>query len=526
MKNHFLQTLKRIFPFLIFSVLTGFLSAVIGTVFKLGAEGVIHLSATVYNAVRQHSVWIPLLVAGAAVLGLVASFIVSLAQSCKGGGIPTSVAAVCGITGFKWLPSVFVLPFSALITFFCGLPLGTEGPCVQMGTAIGDGVIQCFGAKKHQAWRRYIMTGGASAGFSIATASPISAILFSMEELHKKFSPLLLTGVCISVMTAQTTAQAFTLLGIESGKLFHLPELSTLSVNLLYAPLLVGVICGLGSVLFTHCYHKTDKLLRTILGKLSIKALFPILFACIALVGIFLPDTQGTGHGLVDELFQTRTVWYLLILVFLLRAVFMMVSNTAGVTGGVFLPTLAFGAILGSLCAEGMIAIGLLEESQYLLMVILGISAFLGATSRIPLTACIFAVEALNSGSNVLALVIAITVAFLIAKLSGIEDFTDAVIEAKEHSIHKGATPTVVVVPLTVQENSFVIGKELRDILWPNACTVISVEQAQESHHGEELHAGDIITLRYKTYDPETTANELHALVGQQAEQTQSTNAI
>lgn len=521
MKNHHHNDTKRILPFLVFSIVTGFLSAVIGTAFKLGAEGVIHLSATIYSAVRQNSLWIFVLVISAAVLGLLASFVVSRAQSCKGGGIPASVAAVRGIVSFNWLPSVLVLPFSALITFFCGLPLGTEGPCVQMGTAIGDGVIQCFGSRKYQGWRRYIMTGGASAGFSIATASPISAILFSVEELHKKFSPLLLTGVSISVMTAQITAQIFDLFGIESGKLFHLPEINRLSVDLLFAPLLVGMICGLGSVLFTRCYYMIERIVRAVLRKLPIKIMFPILFACVSIVGVCLPDTLGTGHALVDQLFQTHTVWYLLLLVFLIRAVFMMVSNTAGVTGGLFLPTLAFGAILGSLCAEGMIAVGLLEPHHYILMVVLGVVAFLGATSQIPLTACVFAVEALCGINNVLAIVIATTVAFLIVKLSGIEDITDAVIEAKEHSAREGTEPTVIVASLTVNENSFVAGKKLRDILWPNACAVVSVERPHESHGSEEIRLEDVITVRYKTYNPAATAEELNILVGNQFEQIQ-----
>lgn len=288
MKKCLCNNTKGILPFLSFSIITGFLTAVIGTVFKLGAEGVIHLSAMSYDAVRQNPIWIPVLVVSAAALGLLASFVISLAQSCKGGGIPTSIAAVRGIASFKWLPSVFVLPSSALITFLCGLPLGTEGPCVQMGTAVGDGVIQCFGSKKHQGWRRYIMTGGACAGFSIATASPISAIVFSVEELHKRFSPLLLTGVSLSVMTAQITAQLFALLGLETGKLFQLPEISGLPASLLFSPLAVGIICGLASVLFTHCYHAIDQFVHTVLGKLPIKAVFPILFACL------IPREQDT----------------------------------------------------------------------------------------------------------------------------------------------------------------------------------------------------------------------------------------
>ena len=98
MKKHRFHNRNGIFPFLVFSIVTGFLSAVIGTAFKLGAEGVIHLSGAIYGAVRQFPLWIPALVIGAAVLGLLASFVVSAAQSCKGGGIPSSVAAVRGIT--------------------------------------------------------------------------------------------------------------------------------------------------------------------------------------------------------------------------------------------------------------------------------------------------------------------------------------------------------------------------------------------------------------------------------------------
>jgi CIC family chloride channel protein len=249
--------------------------------------------------------------------------------------------------------------------------------------------------------------------------------------------------------------------------------------------------------------------------------MFPILFACVSIVGVCLADTLGTGHALVDKLFQTHTVWYLLLLVFLIRAVFVMVSNTAGVTGGLFLPTLAFGAILGSLCAEGMIAVGLLEPHHYILMVVLGITAFLGATSQIPLTACVFAVETLCGINNVLTVIIATTVAFLIAKLSRTEDITDAVIKAKEHSARGEIEPTVIVDSFTVNERSFVAGKELRDILLPNSCVVVSIERAHESHGSEKIHLGDVITVRYKTYNPAATAEELSILIGNQFEQIQ-----
>ena len=505
-------------PCLAFSITTGVLTAIFVTAFKMAVEGIIHLSGVLYDAARGNPVHIPLLVLGAAAIGLIASFLLSITQSCRGGGIPTSITAIRGMVKFKWFSSILILPFSSLLTFFCGLPLGTEGPCVQMGTAIGDGVIQCLGSEKHKGWRRYIMTGGASAGFSIAASSPIAAIIFSMEELHKHFSPMLLTVSSISVITAQITVQALAFLGIGSVGLFHIENLAALPLNRLFAPLLVGLICGIGSILFTRVYHGIDHLMRSVLKKLSIKVVFPILFACVAIIGILLSDVLGTGHHLSEHLFETHIVWYLLILVFLIRMVFMMLSNTAGITGGVFLPTLSFGAILGALCADGMIALGWIQPDHYVLMVALGMTAFLGATSRIPVTACVFAVEVLGGIHNILAIIIATTVALLTVEMSGLEDFTDTIIESKVKAINKGKKPVVMEVPLTVRENSFVVGKELRDILWPNACTVISFERASANSGQIAIATGDVITVHYKTYHPEDTAEELRILVGCQSE--------
>ena len=174
------QLKNTIFPCVFFSVLTGVWSACIITVFKLLAEWFIHLSKDIYSAVREDPIWLPILVLGAAVIGLIASFLLSVSHSCRGGGIPTAIAAIRGIVSFRWIVTILLLPVSAFLTYLAGLPLGTEGPCVQIGTAIGDGVVTCFTGDKHNGWRRYIMTGGASAGFSIVTASPISAIIFSI----------------------------------------------------------------------------------------------------------------------------------------------------------------------------------------------------------------------------------------------------------------------------------------------------------------------------------------------------------
>lgn len=522
MRNSVLNNIKNLYlPCVGFSVVAGFFSAIIITIFKLCAETVIHLSVTIYGLVRSTPTLIPVFVLGIAAIGLVASFIYPLSRSSRGGGIPSSVAAIRGILNFRWWACIIILPFSALMSFLCGLPLGTEGPCVQLGTAVGDGIIKCIAPQKHKGWRRYIMTGGASAGFSLATSSPITAIIFAMEELHRHFSPLLMMVASISVMVAQITVQLFSLLGIGTSGLFHIPQIAELPPRLLFVPLVVGGVCGVGSLLFTKLYQCINKVIHALVKKISVKILFPLLFASVSVIGLFISDTLGTGHSLTEKLFDTHIVWSFLVLVFLIRAVFMIASNTAGVTGGIFLPTISFGATLGALCGEVMVFLGWINKEQYILIVVLGIVAFLGATSHIPITACVFAIEALGGYSNVVAVIIAVTVSFLIIGIFGGEDFTDAVIESRVRSVKKGKTATVIDVPLTVNKNAFVIGKELRDILWPNACSVVSIERSPEHRGKHEILEGDIITVHYKTYDPTVTAEEIKILMGEQSPDTE-----
>ena len=65
----------------------------------------------------------------------------------------------------------------------------------------------------------------------------------------------------------------------------------------------------------------------------------------------------------------------------------------------------------------------------------------------------------------------------------------------------------------------FAEGKELRDILWPNNCMVVSYEHEGERHHKLGILPGDVITVHYKTYTPKETAEEIKNLVGKQSEE-------
>jgi H+/Cl- antiporter ClcA len=140
--------------------------------------------------------------------------------------------------------------FLSLFSFLIGVPLGNEGPSVQMGTSIGRGSVYAFTRGKHRAWDRYSMTGGACAGFSVATGAPISGILFAIEEAHQRISPTIMIVASSSVLFANIASRAISRAFGVCATLFDGIILPRLQIKQLWIPLIVGLVLGiLGSTI-------------------------------------------------------------------------------------------------------------------------------------------------------------------------------------------------------------------------------------------------------------------------------------
>ena len=519
MKNNTVIYTKRLFiPYLLLSLVAGAFTGGMIFLFKLAVSAVTSLSSYIYTFPRENVVFLPLLVFGAALVGLLAAMILKFDPKCRGGGIPTAIAVIKGLVPFNWIKSVFLLFPSALLTYLCGVPLGTEGPSVQMGTAIGRGSVRIF-AKKYPAWDRYIMTGGACAGFAAATGAPLTGIFFAFEEAHRRFSPMIFTVASMSVISSTAVMQFLCSVSGVEYSLFGFTIENVLPLKFMWSALVVGVACGVCAVLCAKLYRALRKILQKYLGRVPFILKIITVFVAVSLIGCASHGFIGSGHSFVDELIEGKGIWYMLIIYLCIRVILILISNNIGVTGGLFVPTLALGAIIGALCAKLMTMLGLLPEEYYVIIVVVGIASFLCALSRIPLTAIIFSCEALCGLSNMLGVVVGVSVAYLVVESFGGLSFTDVVIESKAYDHHIGKSLSVVDTQLTVANGSFVVGKEIRDLLLPPSCVILSVHKnfSTESRHGTALCAGDILHVHYQTYDPAQTLQMLEELVGKQS---------
>ena len=520
-RNNFFSYVKNIIlPCLVFSLLVGCFTGIFIMCYKWTVSQVINLSAKAFEFLRANPLWLLLAIPACAVPVLINSLLHKIAPQSKGGGIANALAFTRGLVTFKWLRTLIATTFSSLMTFLFGTPLGNEGPSVLAGAAIGKGVVKLFG-KNNRAWDRYAMTGGACAGFAVATNAPISGVLFSIEEAHHRISPMIIMVAGTTVAFAVACSRAFAnVIGVDAN-LFHALNPITLTLSEMWIPLLIGALCGLLSVLFIKTFELEHKFLRVVLKKIPATLKMFITFAIFVLLGFASPLFIGTGHSIIDQLFVGDIAVWLLVIAIVIRIIGICSAKNSGITGGTFIPVLALGAIFSSLIARLLIAIGLITADYYQVVILIGMSACFSGMTKTPLTAVAFAIEALALASNVLHVLLAVIISYMMTELFNTPTVNELSIEAQVEEYNHGKQEVIIDTFVTVKPNSFVVNKAIRDILWPNNLFVLSIKHADSTprvdEHGEALiKVGDMLHVRYSTFDKNRSKYELLNLVGEQ----------
>lgn len=510
---------NSILPATFFGAVAGVLTSVTVNIYKVCANFIIDFSERGYHFVGERLWLVPLAIALFAIPAFVFAYIYKQIPNLRGGGIPTSIGILRGMIPFKWLRNLIGIFLLSLASFVIGVPLGNEGPSVQMGTAIGRGCVYSFGKKK-RAWDRYSMTGGACAGFSVATGAPISGVIFAIEEAHQRISPMILIIASVSVMFATITTEVLApILGV-SKSLFPSMTLRMLSLRDVWIPIVVGAVVGLFAVLFLNYYRLIFSFFNKKLKNIAHGYKILLVFTLTLLLGLVSYSFISTGHHLILELFEGRLPWISLLVLLLVRSSLTLCANSNRITGGIFLPILAIGALVSSLVGKLFVNVLSLDESYYVIILVLGIVACISGMMKMPLTAIIFAVEALSCYDNIMPVIVVSGVAFVITELFGVESINDRVLDNRIAEIDEGKSTTLIDRYVTVKEGTFAIGKQVRDVFWPARLIVLSKKRPSDlppvnEHDAKAMHAGDVLHVRCETFNEKSLNDDLTAILGE-----------
>ncbi|MCH5155627.1 MAG: chloride channel protein [Clostridiales bacterium] len=429
-----------------------------------------------------------------------------LVPSAKGSGIPLSEACARGMLKVKWLRSAAALIAGSILAFLSGMPLGSEGPSIGVGGMIGDGVGRI--AKKPIQFRRYLITGGSSAGLAVAFNAPLTGVAFALEETHRRFSPSILlaafSAVVPAVMTAQLLFWGFSFnaylhgLGVRYGMaaLPFLAQKAYTSIAVMFTVCGVGAASGIICALLAFAFNRSIFVLSKMFSKINNAALRLLpAFLLTAVCGLCLYTVVGSGEATFEHV-SVNTAVGMLILLIALRFGMTVTASGSGATGGLFLPMIAIGGITGTLIAKVAILMGM-SECYAPNVIMLTISAFFGATARAPISATIMCVELTASFSNLLPCAVAVAIATAVAALLRTEPLYEHMMEdLYSRTVVDGEEITISgIIPPT----SFICGMRIRDVLWPHNSLVTELNRAGTDivPDGETvLLEGDKITIR------------------------------
>src|SRR5215470_18535430 len=273
--------------------------------------------------------------------------------NARGSGIPQTKAALFlrdGYISFRTVLGKFGLCSLSLAS---GIALGREGPSVHVGAGIASSLGRRLGLSTASV--KALLPCGASAAIAAAFNTPISAVLFSLEEVMGDLHAPVLGSIVLSSATSWIVLHL--ILGDEP--LFHVPAYQLVHpVEFVFYGVL-GLVGGLMSTSFVKLLLWQRKHFLAV--PRNMQWFLPgIGGVTVGILGWFFPEVLGVGYGFVSKALNGQMLVGAMALLVVLKIIATATCYASGNAGGIFGPSLFLGAMMGG--AVGGVAHQLLPD--------------------------------------------------------------------------------------------------------------------------------------------------------------------
>ncbi|XP_051790462.1 H(+)/Cl(-) exchange transporter 5 isoform X4 [Erpetoichthys calabaricus] len=322
---------------------------------------------------------------------LAVSLVRSFAPYACGSGIPEIKTILGGfiIRGYlgKW--TLLIKTVTLVLAVSSGLSLGKEGPLVHVACCCGNILCHLFTKyRKNEAKRREVLSAAAAAGVSVAFGAPIGGVLFSLEEVSYYFPLKTLWRSFFAALVAAFTLRSINPFGNSRLVLFYVEFHSPWHLLELIPFILLGIFGGLWGAFFIRANIKwCHRRKTTKLGHYPVLEVL-VITAITAVIAFPNEYTRTSTSELISELFNDcslldssklcdyvtelnstkpaddlpdraagknlyQAIWQLTLA--LIFKIFITVFTFGmKVPSGLFIPSMAVGAIAGRLLGIGM----------------------------------------------------------------------------------------------------------------------------------------------------------------------------
>lgn len=279
---------------------------------------------------------------------------------------------------------------ASVATLGLGGAMGFEGPAIYLGASVGSALQRAFSRWFSRADAKLLLACGAAAGVSAIFKAPATGLVFALEvPFQDDVARRMLLPAGIASATSYLAFVSFA----GTAPLFAVSGAPPFDLRDLGGSIVLGLLCGVGARLFTgalirakHLAAELPPLARALSAGTGLALLAALSFL---LFGDGL--TVGAGYDNLAWAIDPRHGVGLVVLLLLMRALATVLTVAGGGVGGLFIPLVVEGALLGDVVG-GLFRATSAGSSNFFPLV--GVSAFLGAGYRVPLAAVMFAAEA------------------------------------------------------------------------------------------------------------------------------------
>ncbi len=400
-----------------------------------------------------------------------------IGQPLRGHGTAGIIESIWVKSGRLPLPRALLRGLVSIIAVALGAPLGREGALLQTGAASGSSLARWLRLGPGQA--RLLVACGAAAGVASAYNVPIGAALFGLEVLLGSFALELFGPIVVACVVATLVSRIL----IADHPSYVIPHYVLTHPRELLLAVLLGVLLGGASALYVRGINILSDLLDRVPRKLS--PFLPLgAMTVVGLAAVWLPHLLGNGYDSVNAALLGKLSLVLLVVLPLTKLLATSLCAGAGVPGGLFTPSLFYGALLGGAFGQLMQLIwpGGAPSGAYAL---LGMGAVLAGTTHAPVSAVLIIFELTGDYGLILPLMLGAFLSTVISRRLEPESLYTSVLNRRN-----------VRIPATVpdwlrQEGPRALLTPVRDRVSPSASFQEVVVLLLEQPSGTDLYVTD-----------------------------------
>ncbi|MDO6461758.1 chloride channel protein [Granulosicoccaceae sp. 1_MG-2023] len=395
------------------------LAALVGLLVGLATIGLIEMIGAVQRAffgraseadfasiVMQSPLW--LVVLAPALGGLLVGLLLRFVHGKRYHGIADVIEA-CAVRGARMdVRSGVSAAVAAAVSLGSGAPVGREGPAVHIGASISAWIAGKLGFSQSDSLT--LLGCGAAAAVTASFNAPIAGVLFALEVVvgyytMRVFAPVVLASAA-SVIVRRSFYGSDQVFDFSSFTLSSHWELPVFGV--------VGISCALFvlALIFLVRWIQDMWAFTPVVNWLQ-PALAGVL---IGTLGVWMPHAMGSGYQSIEMALHGQMLPLFLLSVLLTRTVATAMALGSGFAGGVFTPSLVFGALVGALIWA--LLNPLMPLSSQGAYAIVGMGALASAMLGAPISTVLIVFELTANYEVTIAVMLAAAMASTVMQLS------------------------------------------------------------------------------------------------------------